>query len=93
MLYNYFTGQGVSSQELANTFVDILAKSVPGLQTGRLARSLAVKIKAISNSTDGFQWTDLTAVIGDLASFILSVTPAAPYSAVVNALWGVSTML
>ncbi|WP_281197631.1 hypothetical protein [Staphylococcus felis] len=58
-----------------------------------MARSLAVKLKAISNTTDGFQWQDLTSIITDLASFILSVTPAAPYSAAVNALWSVSTML
>ena len=51
MFYNYFTGQGVSVQTLANNVVDILAKSVPGLQTGRLARSLAVKLKAIVNTT------------------------------------------
>ncbi|RIO56700.1 hypothetical protein BUZ85_20330, partial [Mammaliicoccus sciuri] len=87
MFYNYFTGQGVSAQTLANNVVDILAKSVPGLQTGRLARSLAVKLKAIVNTTNGFQWSDLASIITDLASFILSVTPAAPYSAVVNALW------
>ena len=93
MLYNYFTGQGVSAQTLANTAIDALAKAVPGLNTGRLAKSLAVKLKAISNTTDGFQWSDLASVITDLASFILSVTPAAPYSAVVNALWSVSSML
>ncbi|WP_017550084.1 hypothetical protein [Salinicoccus carnicancri] len=92
MLYEAFTG-GISAQTAATEIASRLAKAIPGLEAGAIARSLAYKINALINTTDGFQWSDLGSIIVDIGNFVLDFTPYATYGDIAAVLWSASNIL